>query len=110
MRKFLIVGAFLMVVVWAWTALFATSTEDVGKALDGDWSQAKWEFFKNDCSLVFGDPQTGSMVGALSWCKGRLEFQGNVDESAKRFFEYAWKMLIYPEWNKFVACKERSKT
>ena len=79
MIRFWIVVFVLLVIVWV--PFISGNDADV---LDADWSQAKWEFFKNDCSLVFGDPQTGSMVGALSWCKGRLEFQGNVDESAKK--------------------------
>jgi hypothetical protein len=106
MKKFMIGAVFLVVVVWAWTMLFAENKADV---LDQDWSQAKWEYFVGDCSITFGDPQTGSMVGALSWCKGKVEFQGNVDESAKLFFEYAWKKLIYPHWDEFVTCRERSE-
>lgn len=37
--------------------------------------------------LIFGDPE----VGRITWEDGWIRFDGNFDESARVFFEYAWK-------------------
>jgi len=37
--------------------------------------------------IIFGTPE----VGRLEWGSGKLIFTGNIDESARIFFEYFWK-------------------
>lgn len=36
------------------------------------------------------------IVGTVTWEKGKLKFKGNIDNSAKSFFEYWWKQYAYP--------------
>ena len=38
-----------------------------------------------------------SLVGKISWEDGEIKFEGNVDESAKIFFELLIKKYIMPE-------------
>jgi len=45
-------------------------------------------------SIIFGTPE----VGRISWANGKLTFEGNIDESAKIFFEHFWK--VYVQGNK----------
>ena len=42
--------------------------------------------FSPPTSITFGDN-----VGRISWETGELVFTGNIDESAKIFFEYVWE-------------------
>ncbi len=51
-------------------------------------------------SIIFGHPE----VGRLDWSTGNLIFTGNIDKSAKEFFEYAWRDYVYPNDSyKFIA-------
>lgn len=36
------------------------------------------------------------VVGTITWEKGKLKFKGNIDKSARSFFEYWWKQYAYP--------------
>lgn len=42
-------------------------------------------------------------VGSVSWKDGVLKFTGDVDASAKAFFEYWWKQYAFPN---SCACPE----
>lgn len=51
--------------------------------------------FSNDwrpmAQILFND-SNGNQVGKISWKGGVLKFEGNVDESAKIFFERVLKL------------------
>ena len=43
---------------------------------------------KLEHNIIFNDMNTGDEVGRLSWNKGKFEFEGDMDESARIFFDY----------------------
>ena len=43
---------------------------------------------KPEHNIVFSDTNNGKEVGRLSWDKGKFQFEGNADKSAKIFFDY----------------------
>lgn len=51
------------------------------------------------CNMVFhGNEQ--KEVGRITWSKGIVEFSGNVDESAKIFFEHLWRNYVHDCYKK----------
>ena len=46
------------------------------------------------CIAFYADNE---VIGELSWKDGVLKFEGNVDESAKLFFEHMLKPVLTPE-------------
>jgi hypothetical protein len=54
--------------------------------------------FHPQCNLVFAGP-FGEEVGRLTWEGGTFRFAGNVDESAKVFFDALKRMGIARETN-----------
>lgn len=46
-------------------------------------------------SIVFADPDERT-VGRISWSDGTLRFDGDVDASARAFFEYWYKTYAGP--------------
>ena len=58
----------------------------VGDFIVYDGSGEFLTVFSPPTSITFGDN-----VGRISWETGELVFTGNIDESAKIFFEYVWE-------------------
>jgi hypothetical protein len=69
---------------------YAEYTTDSGIMADLRISQAT-----SVTSIIIHD-KDGKIVGKISWLNGTISFEGNIDESAKMFFEYLIKMYILP--------------